>query len=165
MTRRPVATALLLALAVVVPDQITKAVVRAVIDPWTVIEVIPGFFNLSHVMNKGAAFGFLNRADTHWQTFLLIGVTLVALAFIFVLLVRTGPGEKLLVIGLGLIMGGAVGNLIDRLLFSGRVTDFLDFYLGAYHWPSFNLADTAISLGAAAAILHYLLHRHAPDTP
>lgn len=162
--KRPIVTALLLALAVVGPDQATKALVRANIEPWSVIEVIPGFFNLSHVMNKGAAFGFLNRADIQWQTWLLVGVTLVALCFILALLRRTGQDEPLLVVGLGLILGGAVGNLIDRLVFSGLVTDFLDFYLGAYHWPSFNLADTAITLGAAAAILHYLTHRHAPDS-
>jgi signal peptidase II len=163
MTMSPTATALCLALAVIVPDQITKTLVRTLIEPWGLIEVIPGFFNISHVMNKGAAFGFLNRTDIHWQTWLLIGVSLVAVAFILVLLRKTKADEKFLVIGLGLILGGAIGNLIDRILFSGRVTDFLDFYVGAYHWPSFNLADTGITLGAASAILHYLTRRHAPD--
>ena len=163
MTKRPVFTALLLALAVIVPDQLSKAVVRAVVEPWSVVEVIPGFFNISHVMNKGAAFGFLNQSHTSWQTWLLIAVALVAVAFIIVLLRQTKADEWLLVLGLGLILGGALGNLMDRLIFSGRVTDFLDFHLGVYHFPSFNLADTGITLGASAAILHYLFHRHAPD--
>lgn len=161
--KRPVVAALLWALAVVTPDQITKAMVRAWMEPWTTIEIIPGFFNLTHVMNKGAAFGFLNRHDISWQTWLLVGVTLVAVAFILVLLRQARPEERLLTTGLGLILGGALGNLVDRLVFSGNVTDFLDFYIGAYHWPAFNLADTAITLGAAAAVGHYFRTRHAPD--
>ena len=149
--------------AIVVPDQITKAVVRDHFARWETVEVIPGFFNLTHVLNRGSAFGFLNRADIDWQTGFLISVNLLAMGFI-AWLVATAPRRSgLLVAGLGLIWGGAMGNLIDRVS-HGVVTDFLDFYLGQWHWPAFNVADMGISVGAGLALLYYLLHRHASDS-
>lgn len=146
--------------AVVVPDQITKAAVETRFMLWESVEVIPGCFNLTYVLNKGAAFGFLNRPDIDWQTGLLMGVTLLAMGFIAWLIATAPRRWKLLVTGLGLIWGGALGNLIDRAR-QGMVTDFLDFYAGSWHWPAFNVADIGISVGAGLALLSYLLQRHA----
>ena len=152
--KRPIVTALLLALAVVGPDQATKALVRANIEPWSVIEVIPGFFNLSHVMNKGAAFGFLNRADIHWQTYFFIGVSALAVVLIFHLVKTVDRRDPALFTGLGCILGGALGNMIDRIRI-GEVIDFLDFHVAAHHWPAFNVADMAISVGALLLLVSF----------
>ncbi|MGE4553581.1 MAG: signal peptidase II [Desulfovibrionaceae bacterium] len=157
------AWALVCLAAVAAPDQITKAVVRAHFAHGESLEVIPGFFNLTYVLNKGAAFGFLNSASIDWQTGFLMAVNVVAMGFI-AWLVATAPRRwGLLVTGLGLIWGGALGNLIDRARL-GMVTDFLDCYAGQWHWPAFNVADIGISVGAGLALLSYLLHRHASDS-
>ncbi|MBU1040177.1 MAG: lipoprotein signal peptidase [Proteobacteria bacterium] len=145
-------TALLLAAAIIVPDQITKAVIQQKYALWASDTVIPGFFNIVHVLNKGAAFGFLNQPDTSWQTWFFVGVTIVAVGFIYYLLTTADKGDRYFIWGLGLILGGALGNLIDRLR-TGLVVDFLDFYLGQYHWPAFNVADIAISCGAFAVLV------------
>lgn len=133
------------ALTVLALDQATKALVLREIPAGTVITVIPGLFDLVHYRNRGAAFGFLNSADIEWQFWLFLAATILAAAVIFLMAKQTGkPG---LLTGLGLILGGAVGNLIDRLRFHS-VVDFLDFYWGAWHWPAFNVADMAICCGA-----------------
>lgn len=143
-----------LAAAVVVLDQITK---------WIVLErLVPGerlavtdFFNLVLVFNRGAAFSFLAQADG-WQTPLFVTFALVAAVVVSVLLVRS-PGRRMLCAGLGLILGGALGNVIDRVRF-GHVVDFLDFHAAGWHWPAFNVADSAITLGAVLLILEGFLH-------
>jgi signal peptidase II len=144
-------TALIWAAAVLVPDQITKALVLSNLALWESRPVIPGFFNIVHVVNRGAAFGFLNSTDTGWQTGFFIAVTLAAVGFIGYLL-ASSDGEPFLVAGLGLVLGGALGNLADRVRF-GSVVDFLDVFVGELHWPAFNVADSAISLGAAAVLV------------
>jgi signal peptidase II len=135
----------LLAAGVVVADQATKALVLA---HFNVGEgrVLAPYFNLVLVYNKGAAFSFLSDAPG-WQTPLLVGFALVAIGVVAYLLVRS-PGRWILSAGLALILGGALGNVIDRLRF-GQVVDFLDFHAGAWHWPAFNVADSAITVGVA----------------
>ena len=103
-----------------------------------------GFFNLVLVFNKGAAFSFLAGAPG-WQTPLFVAVAVVAIVVVSVLLVRS-PGDSVMRAGLALILGGALGNLIDRLRY-GQVVDFLDFHLSGWHWPAFNVADSAITIG------------------
>ena len=139
----------LVGLVWVVLDQLTKAMVTASIALGHGIAVIPGFFDLVHVLNRGAAFGFLNNGDTEWQFWLFAGAA-VLVAGIILNMVRTAVYSRALFFGLGSILGGAAGNLIDRIRFRA-VTDFLDVYWGQWHWPAFNVADIAICLGVAVA--------------
>jgi len=118
-------------------------------------EELTGFFNLVLVFNKGAAFSLFAQAPG-WQTPLLVAFALAAAAIVSVLIVRN-PARGLLCLGLALILGGAVGNLIDRLRF-GHVVDFLDFHALGWHWPAFNVADSAISVGAVLLILEGFVH-------
>lgn len=145
-------TAAILAACIIVPDQITKALVQQKFVLWSSEPVIPGFFNLVHVLNRGAAFGFLNNPDSTWQIWFFVLVTCFAVGFIYHLLTTASPGDRTFIRGLGLILGGALGNLMDRLRF-GHVVDFLDFYVGDYHWPAFNVADMAITCGAFAVLV------------
>ena len=139
---------ILFALAVLVAaaDQAAKALVTAYIPQYRPVPVIPGLFDLVHIHNRGAAFGFLNRPDIEWQFWLFLGATAFALVAIFHL-ARHARHDPLLFSGLGLIFGGAIGNLVDRLRYRA-VLDFLDFYIGDWHWPAFNVADAAICVGA-----------------
>ena len=141
-----------LAAAVVVADQATKAVVLGRFTFGERLQVTD-FFNLVLVYNRGAAFSFLSDA-AGWQTPLLIGFAVVAIAILGTLIVRS-PRRRLLCTGLALILGGALGNLIDRVAY-GHVIDFLDFYARSWHFPAFNIADAAISLGAALFVLDEL---------
>ena len=144
-----------LAAAVVVADQLTK---------WAVLEnfaygerlQITGFLNLVLVYNKGAAFSMFADASG-WQTPLLIVFALVAAGIVGTLIVKN-PHKRLLCLGLALILAGAIGNLIDRLRF-GHVVDFLDFHAMGWHWPAFNVADSAITIGAVLLILEGLVHQ------
>jgi signal peptidase II len=138
-----------LAAAVVVADQATKAMVLARFRPGEGLVVTPNF-NLVLVYNKGAAFSFLSDAPG-WQTPLLVGFAVVAITVVAYLLWRS-PQRRVLSAGLALILGGALGNVIDRLRF-GQVVDFLDLHAGGWHWPAFNVADSAITVGAVLLIL------------
>lgn len=131
-------------------DQASKWLVMAHIPEHRPVAVIPGFFDLVNIRNRGAAFGFLNRSDIEWQFWLFLAATLVAVWAISVLARHTR--QPLMLVGLGLILGGAVGNLIDRLRFRA-VVDFLDVYWRGWHWPAFNVADMGICVGAAFACL------------
>ncbi|MDL2210565.1 signal peptidase II [Desulfovibrio sp. OttesenSCG-928-O18] len=149
------------AVLVVLFDQITKAWVLLAVPQYTEIPVIKGLFSLVHVRNKGAAFGFLNRGDISWQFWLFLAATLVAAVVVVVLAKSSRPGEYGFFLSLGLILGGAAGNLIDRVRFR-EVIDFLDFYYGNYHWPAFNVADIAICCGAFLALV--FSWRRPPDS-
>ena len=140
---------------VVLADQAAKALVLARFAPGERLELAP-FFNLVLVYNKGAAFSFLSQASG-WQKPLLVAFALAAAAVVSVLIVRR-PGERLLCSGLALILGGALGNVVDRLRF-GQVVDFLDFHAAGWHWPAFNVADSAITIGAALLVLEGFVHR------
>jgi signal peptidase II len=143
---------LALATAIAVADQFAKWLLARTIAPGDVIPVT-GFFNLVHVFNEGAAFSFLANAGG-WQRVFFIGVTIAAVALI-VYLLRRHAGERMFCLGLALILGGALGNLWDRVLL-GHVVDFLDFHAAGWHWPAFNVADSAITGGAALLIVDTL---------
>lgn len=147
-------------LVILIPDLITKLMVQAELALWSSTPIIPGFFNLSHVHNKGSAFGFLNDTGIDWQVPLLICTNVLAIGFMIYLLRTAKKATFQLVCGLGIILGGAFGNLIDRVAY-GYVVDFLDFYIGSYHWPSFNIADIGITVGAGLVILAYFLEERA----
>ena len=138
-----------LAVLVVVLDQLTKYWVSASFD-FGEARAVTGFFNLVLTHNKGAAFSFLASA-AGWQRGLFIGIALIAIVVISVLLARHS-GEKLFCLSLALILGGATGNVIDRIAL-GYVVDFLDFYIAGWHWPAFNLADSAITVGAVLLVV------------
>ena len=143
---------IILTLVVLFLDQATKLWVASVLPLWSSKTVIPGFFNLVHVLNPGAAFGFLSDLDANWRPYFFLGVTALAVVLILHLL-RTVPREdQVLFTALGLILGGAMGNLVDRIRM-GEVVDFLDFYIGQYHWPAFNIADVAISIGSVLLLV------------
>lgn len=139
------------AAAVIALDQITKAAISSRFVMHESFPVINGFFNLVYVMNPGAAFGFLASASATFRYIFFIGITCLALVLIIYYLIKNEKGSIISVISLTLIFGGAIGNLIDRIRF-GEVVDFLDFYISTFHWPAFNVADSAISIGAALMI-------------
>lgn len=138
--------------AVFAVDRLTKFIIESRVEPWQTIVVIPGFFNIIHTRNPGAAFSLLATADPGWRSVLLLGLSFAAVAMLTVLLWRSPQPGSLPRLPLALILGGAAGNLFDRVWF-GEVTDFLDFHVGRYHWPAFNFADSAISVGAALIVL------------
>ena len=145
-----------LAVAILVADQITKWWALHGLRFGEAVPVIPGFFSLTLVMNPGLAFGMLGGVPEafRWMVGLLsIGAVLILAVIAARLLPTGGPWTRL---ALGLIFGGAAGNLIDRLRF-GAVVDYLDFYVGAYHWPAFNVADSAITVGVTLLALRMLV--------
>lgn len=132
--------------AVVILDQISKLAVVRTIPLHESIPVIPGFFDLVHIRNRGMAFGILNRPGENLSYFLLIGMTVVAV-IVLLCLFRTITGSNPKAgFALSLVIGGALGNLIDRIRLR-EVVDFLDVYIGSLHWPAFNVADSAITVG------------------
>jgi signal peptidase II len=138
-----------LAALVILVDQIVKAVVLARFRPFESLELAP-FLNLVLVFNKGAAFSFLAQ-ESGWQRPALVAFALVAATVVSVLIARA-PAERLYCTGLALVLGGAIGNVIDRIRF-GHVVDFVDFHAFGSHFPAFNVADSAITLGAGLLIL------------
>src|SRR5215470_3407721 len=138
---------ILIASMVVVLDQLTKRLVAQRITLSDGIDVIPGVFRLTHVQNRGAAFGLFSESPSEWKVAMLILFSVAALAVVSALLWRNGNALNATAIALSLVFGGALGNLWDRVA-TGRVVDFLDFYVGSHHWPAFNIADSAIVVGA-----------------
>lgn len=122
----------------------------------TVIPLIPGFLNLTHTKNPGAAFSLFADSPAPWKTALLVIVSSALLVAVAWLVLRTGELQWDSGVGLAMVMGGAASNLVDRIR-AGRVVDFIDVYFRTYHWPSFNLADSAIVVGAGFLMLHYML--------
>jgi signal peptidase II len=139
-------------LAIVVADQATKALVRAWIRPYDTIDVVPGLLNLTHVLNAGAAFGLLNAAEFPLKPLVVAALAIAALVAIAFYAVVFGSESRLSRVSLALILAGAVGNLIDRAR-EGAVVDFIDFYWGTWHFWAFNVADAAITIGAALLII------------
>ncbi|MGQ9632732.1 MAG: signal peptidase II [Bryobacteraceae bacterium] len=152
----PRASAFSLAAFVLILDRITKLLAEAYLAPADTIRVIPGFFNLILTENRGIAFGVFSENESEWRTFFLSGITLLIMALVTVMLWQRSPtgmaASRLSRYGLAMVLGGAAGNLYDRML-KGAVTDFLDFHLGAYHWPAFNVADSAITIGVGLVLL------------
>ncbi len=147
------------ALAIVL-DQLSKFALGEHLRAYVDVVAVTGYFNLVHIHNPGAAFSLLAN-QPGWQRFFFLGIALVACVVIFFLLRRASRPRY--AIALALILGGALGNVIDRLLY-GYVIDFLDFHLGAWHWPAFNVADSAITLGAALLVWDSLTATPDPKT-
>jgi signal peptidase II len=146
----------LLAAIIFALDRITKRWIEQTVDLNSSFTVIPGFFDIVHTKNRGAAFGMFAGADHPLRTFLLVGVSLAVLLYIMVALLRPGKSglapTSVTLAGLTLVFGGALGNVYDRVLF-GEVTDFLEFYWRDYRFAAFNVADSAITTGAGLLIL------------
>jgi signal peptidase II len=151
----------LLAVLVVLLDRWTKRLVAARIAIYSHIQIIPGFFRLTHTENSGAAFSLFADSPSHWKTVLLIGFSFIAMVIVSVLLWKQSHGLTTTGVALALIWGGAVGNLWDRVA-SGRVVDFLLFYVKQYQWPVFNLADSAIVVGAGLLVIEILFAKPQP---
>lgn len=138
---------ILIAGMVVVLDRMTKWAVSQRINLHDSVDVVPGIFRLTHVQNQGAAFGLFSDSPSEFKVTMLILFSIAALAVVSTLLWKNGNAMNTTAIALSLVFGGALGNLWDRVA-NGRVIDFLDFYVGSHHWPAFNVADSAIVIGA-----------------
>lgn len=146
--------------AIVVLDQLTKIIVDRTMALHQSIAIVDGSFNLTYVRNTGAAFGiFAGAAESFRRPFLIL-VSILASGFIVTLLRRLAASERGLITALTFILGGAIGNLIDRV-FYGEVIDFLDVYWRNYHWPAFNIADSCITIGVAMALICLYQHHGA----
>jgi signal peptidase II len=152
--RLPVST-LALAGAIVVLDQVTKAIVRATIPLHDSRTIIPGLLDFTHVQNSGAAFGILNAADFPYKAAVISLIATAALVSIAVFAAGVSPHQRLARLGLALILGGAAGNLVDRVTV-GSVVDFVDVYWHQYHFWAFNVADAAITVGVIGMMLDML---------
>ncbi len=137
---------LLLSLVVVVVDQWSKWLVETHLPRFVAQTVIPGLLNFTHVENTGVAFGLFASAGKQGGAWILATLGIAALVMVGVYFWRTPDSNRLLLTALALVLGGAVGNLIDRVS-AGAVTDFIDFYFRGYHWHTFNVADSAITIG------------------
>jgi signal peptidase II len=153
---------LLIAIFVVSLDRWTKHLAATRIAMYRHIQVIPGFFRLTHTENTGAAFSLFADSPSHWKTAMLIGFSVVAMIVVTLLLWKQSRALTMTGVALSLILGGAMGNLWDRVV-SGRVVDFLLFYVKQYQWPVFNLADSAIVVGASLLVIEILFHRPADN--
>ncbi len=151
-------------LTILIADQLTKAIVAqkiALLDSKT---IIPGFFNLTHIRNRGAIFGFFSQSESQLLYIILMLASLTALGLVVFYFFKTPASEIFMKISLSLILAGALGNLIDRI-FRGYVVDFLDFYIKKLHWPSFNVADASITIGAILVIFIFFFERGSKCSP
>jgi len=150
-----------LALIVFLIDRVSKTIIENYVSALDTFTVIPGFFDIIHSQNRGVAFGLFNDSTSEWRTFLLIVFSLVALAVVSGMLWQAPRMDRLSVLGLSLVLGGALGNVFDRVIW-GRVTDFLEFYIGSLHWPTFNIADSCIVIGSGLLLLDMLKAKREP---
>ena len=155
---------LLLAFGVFVLDRLTKWAVAQNIALHENVNVISGFFRLTHVQNRGAAFGLFSESSSEYKVAVLVLFSVVALLVVSTLLWKNSHRLTTTGVGLALILGGALGNLWDRIV-TGHVVDFLLFYLGSYQWPAFNVADTAIVIGAVLLVAEILFAKPAQHVP
>jgi len=146
------------ALAILFIDQITKLLIIRSFRVYESLVVVEGFFNIVHVRNRGMAFGFLNRSEGEMAFYFLLFATIAAVVLILLWAWKLKPSEIGMILGLSFIIGGAMGNLVDRLRLR-EVIDFLDFHIGSYHWPAFNVADSAITIGTFWVAIHLFFHR------
>lgn len=146
---------------VILGDQLSKIWIVHNFQMYETREIIPSFFNLIYVVNTGAAFSMFADVDSAWRHYFFVGVACVACVGLTYMASTLRRESSLFMVSLACIAGGAIGNLIDRLYY-GHVVDFLDVYLGSYHWPAFNIADSAICVGAVMYIvLSFLQEREA----
>ena len=144
--------ALLLSATVVALDQLTNAWITSRMRPGQTIIVLEGWVQVRFIVNRGGLFGLFRDLPEVWRTILFTGIPLLASLGLIVFLLRTPASQALLRSGLALILGGAIGNLIDRLRL-GHVVDFFDVYWRDHHWPAFNVADSAICIGVGLILL------------
>jgi signal peptidase II len=137
-------------------DRLSKYWIESNVSAWDTLPLIQGVVNIVHAQNRGAAFGLMAQAEGHWRTLVLICAAAVVMSFVAVQLwklpVKGWPAGNWTPVALALVLGGAVGNLYDRI-WRGSVTDFIQVFIGPFEWPSFNVADSAISVGAVMLIL------------
>jgi signal peptidase II len=143
------------ALVVVIIDQLSKIAAACSIGYYESIPIIDGFLNLVHVRNRGMAFGLMNRPDAQLSFYFLVSATVIAIILLILWFNSLKGKSRGLIFGLSLILGGAIGNLIDRLRLK-EVVDFIDFFIGKYHWPAFNLADSAITVGVFWIVINVI---------
>jgi signal peptidase II len=148
---------------IVVADQLTKALVRAKLAEYDSVKVIPGLLDITRAHNTGAAFGILNGVEFPYKAAVMVLVALVALAAVGVYALTLPDEQRIARVGLAMILGGALGNLIDRAL-TGHVVDFVDAYWHSYHFWAFNVADSAITVGVVLMLLDVLGVGRAPKT-
>ena len=139
-------------------DQITKMIILDTVPLYSRIAVIPGFFNITHIHNPGGAFGFLAQFSAQLRQVLFVAAAILAIGLILYFYVHTPDTHRFLSLALALVFGGAVGNLIDRFRF-GKVIDFLDVYIRDLHWPAFNVADSAITVGIVIFVYHLVFKK------
>ncbi|MGB9456274.1 MAG: signal peptidase II [Bryobacteraceae bacterium] len=146
-------------------DRLTKVLIEQRVSESASYRIIPGFFDIVHSENRGVAFGMFNDSATEWRSLALIVVAVAAVIFVSAFLWRAREIDSATLWGLALILGGAAGNAFDRIV-SGRITDFLEFYIGEYHWPTFNVADSAIVIGCGLLLVDLLRSkRQAANVP
>ncbi len=143
---------------IVILDQVTKMLILRSVPNGTSRVVIPGFFNLSHVRNRGAIFGFFSQSGNPVVYVALAVASLGALVLVMYYFIKVPAQDRLLKITLSLILGGALGNQVDRLL-RGYVVDFLEVYVKSFHWPSFNVADSCITIGAILLVYIFFFRK------
>jgi signal peptidase II len=146
------------ALVVILLDQTTKAIIIGTLRLHDSVAVIKGFFNLVHVRNRGMAFGIMNQSHPDAAFWFLTAASFVAIGLLLFWFFHLQDRDARMTLGLSLILGGAVGNLIDRVRFR-EVVDFLDLFWGAYHWPAFNVADAAITVGTGWVAFSLIFRR------
>jgi signal peptidase II len=133
-------------------DRITKWLIDTHVSFFDTYKIIPGFFDIVHSQNRGVAFGIFNDSSSEWRTTLLVAISVAAVILLSAMLWNAHRLDRLSLWGLSLVLGGAAGNVFDRIVW-GRVTDFLLFYIRDYQWPTFNMADTAIVTGCGLLLL------------
>ena len=143
---------------IILLDQFTKGLILRYLPFNNTIPVIKGFFNITHIRNPGGAFGLMANLSPTLRSIIFLFVSSLAAGLIFYFYKKTPAKYSWLAAAFALIFGGAIGNLIDRIRF-GNVIDFLDFYVGSLHWPAFNIADSAISIGIGIFLYHLMLKK------
>ncbi len=149
-------------LTIVVVDQITKDYIDGSMYLHQSISIIPGYFSLTYIRNPGAAFGIMGTTSSGFRLVFFFLTSVLAMGLLVTIFLRLEPGDWWGQLTIASIFGGAIGNFIDRLLY-GEVIDFLDFYINGYHWPAFNVADSAISVGVVSLLLLFAFEKRKPD--
>jgi signal peptidase II len=151
------------AAVVFVADQATKVLVRRTIDPGDSIPVLDGFVDIVHARNPGAAFSFLADAPAWFRGPFFLVITIIAVIVLLYVIGRLPREDRLMRVALGGVLGGALGNLVDRLMY-GEVTDFVDVHWRTHHWPAFNVADSSITLAVIAVVAQALFSARTQNT-
>jgi signal peptidase II len=153
------------AAAIFAVDRLTKWLIETRVSFLDTLRIIPGFFDIVHAQNRGIAFSLFSDSSAEWRTFILPLFAMAAVIVVAGIIWRAERLDRYSLAGFTLILGGAAGNLFDRVLW-GRVTDFLDVYVGGYHWPTFNVADSAVVIGSGLLLLELLRpKRQAANVP